>query len=286
VAAKHACCTGRAQRVFILDWDIHHGNGIQDLTYDDPQIFYMSIHRASFGSRQKDSWFYPGTGKPSEIGRGDGAGTNVNIVWGKGGMGDEEYAAAFSQMVLPVLNSFKPDLIMIACGLDAVQGDLIGDCGLTEEMYYSMTRSLLEAAPTTPIVVALEGGYNIDKSAQCMENVALALLDESLDFEERQQFISWSSASILPQKPQVATKETHKLNQLSRYFDHDSIPKSHANRTAAKAIKRSADALERKGGTCFCGCHYLCHHSRCLPMKKRMYKVESTSEDSDLGVVV
>jgi acetoin utilization deacetylase AcuC-like enzyme len=286
VAAKHACYTGRAQRVFILDWDIHHGNGIQDLTYDDPQIFYMSIHRASFGSRQKDSWFYPGTGKPSEIGRGDGAGTNVNIVWGKGGMGDEEYAAAFSQMVLPVLNHFKPDLIMIACGLDAVQGDLIGDCGLTEEMYYSMTRSLLEAAPTTPIVVALEGGYNIDKSAQCMENVALALLDESLDFEERQQFSSWSSASILPQKPEVATKETHKLNRLARYCDHDSVPMTHANRTAVKAIKRSADALERKGGTCLCGCHYLCHHSRCLPMKKRMYKVETTSEDSDIGVLV
>jgi histone deacetylase 6 len=183
--------TGRANRVFILDWDIHHGNGIQDLTFNDPQIFYLSIHRAAF-SKKKENWFYPGTGRPSEIGVGDGTGTNLNICWSVGGMGNEEYAAAFSQVALPLLYHFKPDLILIACGLDAVQGDLIGDCGLTPDMYYSMTRSLLEAAPKTPIVAALEGGYNIETSAECMENVALALLDEPLDFEERQKYITWS----------------------------------------------------------------------------------------------
>ena len=75
MAAKHALHTGRANRVFILDWDIHHGNGIQDLTYDDPNIFYLSIHRAP----GKD-WFYPGTGKYKEVGEGMGAGTNLNIV--------------------------------------------------------------------------------------------------------------------------------------------------------------------------------------------------------------
>jgi acetoin utilization deacetylase AcuC-like enzyme len=110
------------------------------------------------------------------------------------GMGNEEYAAAFSNLVLPILCNFKPELIIIACGLDAVQGDLIGDCGLTPDMYYSMTRSLLEAAPKTPIVVALEGGYNIDKSSVCMEKVALALLDESPTVEDRANCIVWSSA--------------------------------------------------------------------------------------------
>jgi acetoin utilization deacetylase AcuC-like enzyme len=192
IGAKHAIATGRARRVFILDWDIHHGNGIQDVTIDDPQIFYLSIHRASF-SKRPSKWFYPGTGRPSEVGVGDGEGTNLNIVFGEGGMGDEEYAAAFSHLVLPVLYNFKPDLILISCGLDAVQGDLIGDCGLSTEMYYTMTRSLLEAAPTTPIVAALEGGYNVQKSAECMEKVALALLDEPLDFEQRKKYVTWTS---------------------------------------------------------------------------------------------
>lgn len=168
VAAKYAVHTGRADRVLILDWDIHHGNGIQDLTYDNPDIFYLSIHRASFGSKKKDSWFYPGTGRPREVGVGDGAGTNLNICWGKGGMGNAEYARAFHDIVLPLLLTFKPALIIVACGLDAAKGDLLGDCGLTSDMFYTMTRCILEAAPETPIVTALEGGYNLEMSAECM----------------------------------------------------------------------------------------------------------------------
>lgn len=334
-----------------LNVQIHHGNGIQELTYSDPNIFYLSIHRAAFGShsgkgkRKKgrnadaNDWFYPGTGYPSEIGSDGGEGTNLNVVWGEGGMGDEEYAAVFSQVILPLLFQLKPDLILIACGLDAVQGDLLGDCGLTPAMYYTMTRSIIEAAPKTPIVAALEGGYNIDKSAECMENVALALLDEPLEVEERKNFYSWSSASILPQRARVETTETAKLCNLARYAEsylgkHDMVgnnrrnygrgrgsrrrrpyknyrkkskegdddggavdDKDHccycktlqeresgeeeeeeeepmkkltkANVVAVKAIKRSATALGRKGGTCLCGCHFHCHHSNSLPPKKR-----------------
>ena len=216
VAAKHAVHSGRARRVFILDWDIHHGNGIQNLTYDDPQIFYMSIHRASFSRRRAENWFYPGTGRPTEVGNGDGEGTNLNIVWGEGGMGDQEYSAAFSQIVLPLLHNFKPDLIVVACGLDAVQGDLLGDCGLSPEMYYIMTRSLLGAATKIPIVAALEGGYNIEKSATCMEYVALAMLDEPIDYchhlEHNQEAVVSSCRNTLsPQEEksaQVVTRAT------------------------------------------------------------------------------
>jgi hypothetical protein len=269
VAAKHALYgSGQANRVFILDWDIHHGNGIQDLTFDDPNIFYLSIHRATFGKKNQH-WFYPGTGRPSEIGCGDAMGTNLNIAFGEGGMGDQEYAAAFSQVVLPLFHNFKPDLVLIACGLDAVQGDLLGDCGLSPGMYYSMTRSLIEADPTTPIVVALEGGYNVSKSAECMECVALAMLDESLDPDKRHKYTSWTCRSIMPQKHQVMqTKETLKIQNLAACCG---IPATKASRAAAKAIKRTASALERKGGTCMCGCHFLCRHAACLPMKKRKY---------------
>jgi acetoin utilization deacetylase AcuC-like enzyme len=109
-------------------------------------------------------------------------------------MTNDEYAAAFTHLVLPVVYNFKPDLILIACGFDAAKGDLIGDCGLTPDMYYSMTRSLLEASPKTPFVVALEGGYNVELSALCMEKVALALLDESPSLENRDDRIVWTSA--------------------------------------------------------------------------------------------
>ncbi|CAB9520606.1 Histone deacetylase HDA1 [Seminavis robusta] len=288
VAAKHALYgNGSAQvnRVFILDWDIHHGNGIQDLTFDDPNIFYLSIHRASFG-KNIEKWFYPGTGRPSETGMGDAQGTNLNIAFGEGGMGDAEYASAFSQVVLPLIYNWKPDLILVACGLDAVKGDLLGDCGLSPSMYYSMTRSIIEAAPTTPLVVALEGGYNVSQSADCMEKVALALLDESLNYQDGQQYTSWSCKSILPQRHQVVqTKETQKIQRLACACDV--APMTKANRVAAKAIKRSASALERKGGTCLCGCHFMCRHAGCLPMKKRKClcipenNIEMIKEESD-----
>lgn len=180
VAAKHAIYTKRAKRVFILDWDIHHGNGIQELTYDDPNIFYLSIHRASFGhegskkNKCKEEWFYPGTGHAAEVGEGPGNGTNLNVAWPRGGMGNEEYAAAYAEIVLPALDAFDPDLILVSCGLDAAKGDLIGDCGLSPEMYYIMTKSLLDqAGAAIPFVVVLEGGYNIGVSGTCMEECCL-----------------------------------------------------------------------------------------------------------------
>lgn len=181
VAARHAIASGSARRVFILDWDIHHGNGIQDILYGDEDIFYLSLHRANFGRSKENlaSWFYPGTGRPEQCGRGAGVGRNLNIAFPTGGMGNTEYAAAFTELVLPVLSEFDPDLIIVACGLDAAKGDLLGDCGLSPDMYYILTRSLLDTSGSDiPIVVALEGGYHLDVISSCMEATALALLDE------------------------------------------------------------------------------------------------------------
>lgn len=136
LAAKLSLSRKWARKVLIIDWDIHHGNGTQDLTYNDPNILYLSLHRQGVGS----NYFYPGTSMPQETGKGAAAGTNVNITWNQKLMGNTEYLCAWSEVVLPVVHDFKPDLIIVSSGFDAAKGDLIGDCLLTPECYYLMTK--------------------------------------------------------------------------------------------------------------------------------------------------
>ena len=268
MAAKEAVASGRAERVFILDWDIHHGNGIQDITYDDNNIFYLSLHRGCFG--QNKEYFYPGTGKHSEVGHAMGSGCNLNIAWGRGNMGDTHYAAAFSEAVLPVLSSFNPDLIIVACGFDAVKGDLLGDCGLSPHMYYIMTKSLLETCGADiPLVMALEGGYNLDVISKCFEATALAMLDEPLSEELRPpEDVAAAAAAAASPAPGVSTdRHRHKLRKkmflddqqltLQRYWRHEHLAlfqdkklqaQDKITSSALSSIKKSVRALVRKGG--------------------------------------
>jgi hypothetical protein len=254
IAAKYALYTNKARRVFILDWDIHHGNGTQDLTYDDPNIFYFSIHRGPGKTEQE--WFYPGTGFADEVGEGDGRGTNVNVVWRRGGMTNVEYAAAFVEIVLPLIESYKPDLILVACGLDAAKGDLLGDCGLSPDMYFTMTESLLETAGANiPIVFALEGGYNLDVSALCMEQIALALLDEPCDYRIKKDKngviddMVWTNRSIVPL---MIPPKYYPDYGLGRYWNQslwDDISQfvKKTTRAAITSMKKSLRALHHVG---------------------------------------
>jgi len=131
---------------------------------------YISLHRTGTSKNP----FYPGTGLPNEVGNKF---TNVNIAWTKKGMGNVEYSAAMVELVLPMLSVFNPDLVLVSCGFDAVKGDLIGDCELTPNFYKYMTESLLRTlGRSIPIVIVLEGGYNISVNALCMESVAEGLL--------------------------------------------------------------------------------------------------------------
>mmetsp|Transcript_7760 Transcript_7760/g.8541 ORF Transcript_7760/g.8541 Transcript_7760/m.8541 type:complete len:554 (+) Transcript_7760:1-1662(+) len=205
VAAKHAIHTQKANRVLILDWDIHHGNGTQDLTYDDPNILYISLHRYTTKTKQnkKTESFYPGTGHPNEVGvpnhnhkdkdkhskhkhkhTKNAYGKNLNIAFTKPKMGNVEYSAAFSQLILPIIAMYNPNLVLISCGLDAAKGDLLGDCCITSNGYHALTKSVLETVGSeTPVVVALEGGYNVEVISCCMEAVVLALLDIDYDVD-------------------------------------------------------------------------------------------------------
>ena len=167
----------KVQKVVIIDWDIHHGNGTQYLTYEDERITYISIHRFT-GSKRKHE-FFPGTGAPNEIGGSTNSkarGTNVNIAWRQKGAGGVEYAASFCELILPLLASIQPGLILVSCGLDAAKGDLLGDCCLLPEDYYLLTKSIL-CTVDAPMVQVLEGGYNLDVIGECMKGVALAMLN-------------------------------------------------------------------------------------------------------------
>ena len=152
VAARTAQKQG-VKRILIVDWDIHHGNGTQDIFYDDPSVLTVSIHRG-------DPGFFPQTGKPDELGKGRGEGFNINIAWSSAGMGDAEYMLAFSRIITPIALQFQPELVIVAAGFDSGKGDPWGECNITVPGYAVLTSQLM-ALSGGKIVVVLEGGYNL-----------------------------------------------------------------------------------------------------------------------------
>jgi acetoin utilization deacetylase AcuC-like enzyme len=140
-------------RVLIVDWDVHHGNGVQHIFDEDPSVLYVSTHRYGDG-------FYPGTGHPTEVGLKAGAGTSVNMAFSETEMGDREYLAAFDRLVMPIAREFAPELVIVSAGFDAAEGDPLGEMSITPAGYAHMTAQLSTLAGGK-IVVALEGGYNL-----------------------------------------------------------------------------------------------------------------------------
>ncbi|HEX7253286.1 MAG TPA: histone deacetylase [Thermoanaerobaculia bacterium] len=150
VAAAAARKAG-APRVLIVDWDVHHGNGTQNSFWDDPRVLYFSTHQYPF---------YPGTGSIEEIGGAGARGGTINVPW-PAGMGDAEYLEAFDRVLMPLARRFDPDLVLVSCGFDAAQGDLIGQMRVTPAGYAQMTGRLRSLAKGR-LILALEGGYNFD----------------------------------------------------------------------------------------------------------------------------
>lgn len=167
------------RKILILDWDVHHGNGIQNIFYDDPNVLYISIHVYQGGI------FYPG--RPDEegipdgglenCGVGPGIGKNVNIGWHDQGMGDGAYMAAFQRIVMPIAQEFDPDLVIISAGFDAAAGDELGGCFVTPACYSHMTHMLMSLADGK-VAVCLEGGYNLRALSRSALAVAKTLMGE------------------------------------------------------------------------------------------------------------
>jgi len=148
-AAEAARSLGR-RRVFILDWDVHHGNGTQEIFYRRGDVLFCSLHQ--------ERW-YPGTGEIEETGEGEGAGFTVNLPL-PAGTGDQGYRHAFEEVVLPLLQAFIPDILIISAGYDAHHADPLGGMLLTAPGFASLTRLVL-AHHAGPVAAVLEGGYDL-----------------------------------------------------------------------------------------------------------------------------
>jgi acetoin utilization deacetylase AcuC-like enzyme len=162
VAARHAQAVHGLERVAIIDWDVHHGNGTQHLFEADPSVLYASLHQSPH---------YPGTGAANERGLGAGEGATLNLPQ-QSGTGDAEWLGAFESTLLPTVEAFAPDLILISAGFDAHMADPLSGTRLTEDGFAQMTRGLRDVAGRTAkgrIVSMLEGGYDPDALARSVQ---------------------------------------------------------------------------------------------------------------------
>lgn len=160
VAAEEALGAG-VERILIVDWDVHHGNGTQDTFYDDPRVGFFSVHR----------WpFYPGTGDSDEIGTGDGVGTTRNVPIAFGTSRADYRSEVLSQLDL-FAQRIKPELVLVSAGFDSHRADPIGSLGLEVEDFQWLTRAACDVADTYAegrLVSTLEGGYNPPVLAECV----------------------------------------------------------------------------------------------------------------------
>ncbi len=149
VAARHL--TSRGRRVAIVDWDVHHGNGTQDLVAGEEDILYVSLHQSPF---------YPFQGAITDDGVGEGRGTMINIPL-PARTGGDVYRAAIGRLVVPAITRFRPDWLLISAGFDAHQGDPLAEMRLVDADYQAMSHALTGLVPINRTIIFLEGGYHL-----------------------------------------------------------------------------------------------------------------------------
>jgi acetoin utilization deacetylase AcuC-like enzyme len=172
IAAKFALAELNVRRILIVDFDVHHGNGTQDAFYDDPRVLYFSTHQYPF---------YPGTGWMDEVGKGEGAGATVNFPMAAG-WGDDEYLAAFQEVMIPVARRFRPELILVSVGFDPHWADglammQVSVSGFARMMV--MLRDLADELCSGRLALTLEGGYNLDVAALSVSSIFDILMGSS-----------------------------------------------------------------------------------------------------------
>jgi len=179
VAAQHALDSYDVERVAIFDWDVHHGNGTNDIFHARRDVLYVSIHQSPL---------YPGTGPLRDVGTGEGEGYSVNLPVPPGA-GEEIWLSLVQHVVTPILRSFAPDLILISAGFDAHRADPLAQCALTTESFAKLARQVVSAAERVgvPFGAVLEGGYDLNALAA---SVAVTLEAFAQDSAEPDVFAS------------------------------------------------------------------------------------------------
>lgn len=198
VGARHAQRALGVERVLIVDYDVHHGNGTQEAFYTDPSVLYISTHQYPF---------YPGTGAVGEAGAGAGVGATINVPL-RAGVGDEGYAQVFAEVVWPAAQRFAPHLILVSAGFDAHWADPLANMNLTLAGYAHLTRELVRMARALcagRIVFVLEGGYNLTVLGDAVLNLCYALLgrDEIVDPMGQSRWQSASAEKVIQEVRQV-----------------------------------------------------------------------------------
>ncbi|MCD6510063.1 MAG: histone deacetylase [Thermoprotei archaeon] len=173
IAARDSLAKGYARRIAILDWDVHHGNGTQEIFYDDPSVLYISLHE----------WgIYPGTGWYTEVGEDEGEGYNVNIPLFPN-IADDMYLRAYD-IAISILKEYKPELLLISCGFDAHMNDPLAHLNLSSSIFWKLCKILVEEIKEVRgISLILEGGYDLNALAESSLNVIKGLLN--VDIVER-----------------------------------------------------------------------------------------------------
>jgi len=170
VAAAHALARG-LERVMVIDFDVHHGNGTQRIFESDPRVLYLSSHAYPF---------YPGSGALEEAGRGDGEGFTVNLPL-PAGCGDAEYAALYRRLVVPIGRDFDPELLLVSAGYDSGRGDPLAPMDVTERGFAAIVDaclSITEGTAAGRAVFALEGGYDLGNLERATGETLRAMLDD------------------------------------------------------------------------------------------------------------
>ncbi|MBA4416683.1 MAG: histone deacetylase [Syntrophus sp. (in: bacteria)] len=168
VGARYLQKTYGFKRILIVDYDLHHGNGTQHSFYGDPEILYFSTHQYPY---------YPGTGGIRETGEGEGKGYTVNIPFSYG-MGDNEYEYALREVLVPLADLFKPEIVLVSAGFDTYYNDPLGGMSVTEHGFAAMTRILLDIAKdycNGRMMCVLEGGYDVRGLASSVKAVLMEM---------------------------------------------------------------------------------------------------------------
>jgi len=206
LAARHAMSKHGMDRIAIVDWDLHHGNGTQHSFYDDPRALFISTHQYPY---------YPGTGATREVGSGKGEGYTVNVPL-EAGAGDQDYVAIFQVLVAPILRAYKPQLILVSAGFDAHHTDPLGGMALTESGYDQMGRILMGLAAelcSGRLVFALEGGYSLEALRGSVAKLLGSLSSFDPDGEATPEAVS-----VEDMRPRARKSLAESLDAQRRYW--------------------------------------------------------------------